>query len=492
MNPLRSKTVYMAMKSFLSALLLCLGSVALSAADSRPNILFCLADDWSWPHAGAYGDPVIRTPTFDRVAREGVRFSYCFSAAPSCSASRSAILTGQYPHRLAEGGDLWSFLPKRYPNYVDLLEQAGYAVGFMRKGWGPGNPAAGGYTRNPGGPRFASLEAFLKTVPAGQPFCFWFASTDPHRPYVRGSGVQAGLKTDHVVVPAMWPDNEVARNDILDYYAKAERFDREVGQMLEVLQAAGRLDNTLVLMTGDNGWPFPRCKANLYDGGTRQPLAIRWPAKVRAGWVCDDFINLMDLAPTFLQAAGLQPPAEMTGRSFLGLLSGAEKPGSRNVVFLERERHASVRAGNLGYPSRAIRTRDFLYIRNFHPDRWPAGDPVAYRDPAFPYGDCDEGPTKSYILAHQEEPAINRLFQLCFAKRPAEELYDVRQDPNELINLADNPAYAASKKELHSQLDQWMRATADPRATSNDDPWDRYPYYGGASSASPQRKSNRP
>jgi N-sulfoglucosamine sulfohydrolase len=467
------------MKSLLAVLLLGLGTVGISAADSRPNILFCLADDWSWPHAGAYGDPVIRTPTFDRVAREGVRFNYCFSAAPSCTPSRAAILTGQYPHRLAEGGNLWGSLPRKYPNYVDLLEQSGYTVGFMRKGWGPGNAAAGGYARNPGGHKFDSLEAFLKTVPAGKPFCFWFASTDPHRPYVPGSGAQAGLKPDRVVVSPMWPDNEVSRSDILDYYAKAERFDHEVGQMLELLQAAARLDNTLVLMTGDNGWPFPRCKANLYDGGTRQPLAIRWPAGVRAGWVCDDFINLMDLAPTFLQVAGLRPPAQMTGRSFLRLLTGAEKPGSRNVVFLERERHANVRAGELGYPSRAIRTREFLYIRNFHPDRWPAGDPSAYLDPPFPFGDCDEGPTKTFILAHQRESADIKFFQLGFAKRPAEELYYVPGDPSELNNLADNPAYATSRNELRARLDRWMRDTADPRAASTDDPWDRYPYYGG-------------
>src|SRR5262249_48595920 len=177
-------------------------------------------------------------------------------------------------------------------------------------------------------------------------------------------------------------------------------------------------------------------KANLYDGGTRQPLAVRWPARVKHGQVSDDFINLMDLAPTFLEAAGLKPTPEMTGHSFLRLLTGKQKSGSRNVVFLERERHANVREGSQGYPIRAIRTRDFLYLRNLRPDRWPAGDPQPYKDPNRPFGDCDDGPTKNYILDHREEPATQKFFELCFAKRPTEELYDLRNDPHQLNNLA--------------------------------------------------------
>src|SRR5438105_273151 len=312
------------------------GLIEVQAAQMRPNILYCLADDWSWPHAGVYGDRLVRTPTFDRVAREGMLFSYCFSAAPSCTPSRAAMLTGQYPHRLEEGSCLWGFLPKKFPVYPDLLAKTGYVIGSTRKGWGPGNFQAGGFARNPAGPRFNNFAEFLKKVPDGKPFCFWFGSNDPHRPYDPGSGAGIGLKTNHVVVPPFWPDTEVSRNDVLDYYRKVERYDREVGELLDLLEKAGQLENTIVVMTGDNGWPFPRCKANLYDGGTRQPLAVRWPAHIKPGQKCDDFINLMDLAPTFLEAAGLKPLPEMTGHSFLGLLTGQEKRGSRKVVFLER------------------------------------------------------------------------------------------------------------------------------------------------------------
>ena len=467
--------------------LLIAGAVA-AAADTRPNILYCLADDWSWPHAGVYGDRVIHTPTFDRVAREGMRFNYCFSAAPSCTPSRAAMLTGQYPHRLEEGSCLWGFLPRKFPVYPDALEKAGYVVGSTRKGWGPGDFRAGGYTRNPAGPTFKDFASFLKTVPDGKPFCCWFGSTDPHRPYTAGTGGAIGLKTNDVVIPPFWPDNGVTRNDVLDYYWKVQRFDREVGELLDLLDQAGKRENTLVIITGDNGWPFPRCKANLYDGGTRQPLAVRWPAKVKPDQVSDDFINLMDLAPTFLEAAGLKPLPEMTGRSFLGLVTGSEKGGSRDTVFLERERHANVRAGDAGYPMRAIRTREFLYLRNFRPDRWPAGDPKAHKDPARAFGDCDDGPSKNYILDHPDEPGMEKYFQLCFGKRPAEELYDLRKDPYQIHNVAGQAEYAAAQKQLRARLDEWMKNTADPRAVKDDDHWDSYPYFGGRSGAKKKSK----
>jgi N-sulfoglucosamine sulfohydrolase len=461
----------------LFASLLLPSPLAQAAANERPNIVFVLADDWSWPHAGVYGDKTIHTPNFDRVAREGMLFNYCFSAAPSCTPSRAAMLTGQYPHGLQEGGNLWGTLPKKYPVYPDLLEKAGYHVGLWGKGWGPGDFRPGGYTRNPAGKPYRSFGEFLKTVPAGEPFCFWFGSHHPHRPYVEGSGAKAGLKIESVYVPPMWPDVPEARNDILDYYESSQQFDSQLGEVLKLLEQTGKLHNTLVLVSGDNGWPFPRGKCNLYDAGTRQPLAVMWPAKIRPGQTCDDFINMMDFAPTFLEAAGVKPPAEMTGRSFLGLLTGAEQPGSRNTVFVERERHANVRQGDLGYPIRAIRTREWLYIRNLKPDRWPAGDPQRWVS-VGPFGDVDNGPTKQFILDHRDDPAYAKFFELSFAKRPAEELYDVRSDPNDLHNLASDPAHRAALQQMRDQLDRWMKETADPMSAGGDDPFDHYAYYG--------------
>lgn len=458
------------------------GVAALSApaaerrpTESRPNLLLCIADDWAWPHAGAYGDPVVRTPTFDRVAREGALFTHAFSAAPSCTPSRAAILTGRFPHQLETGANLYGPLPAKFPVYPDLLEAAGYVVGLTGKGWGPGEFAAGGRTRNPAGPRFRSFEDFLKTVPPDKPFCFWFGSADPHRPYEPGSGAASGLRAEAVRVPPYLPDVAEVRQDILDYYAEVERFDREVAGLLDALERSGRARNTLVVITSDNGWPFPRSKANLYDAGTRQPLAVRWPARVAPGRTVSAFVNLADLAPTFLEAAGLKPPREVTGKSLLPLLAGKPQRG-REAVFLERERHANCRRGNLAYPARALRTKRFLYIRNLAPDRWPAGDPELWHS-VGPFGDCDGSPTKDFILAHRDEPQWRRHFDLAFAKRPAEELYDLESDPDQILNVAERPKYAATLRKLRAELERWMRKTGDPRVRG-DDCFDRYPYSG--------------
>jgi arylsulfatase A-like enzyme len=246
------------------------------------------------------------------------------------------------------------------------------------------------------------------------------------------------------------------------------------------LDQSGRAENTIVVMTSDNGWPFPRAKANLYDAGTRMPMAIRWPAKAQPGWTTDAFINHTDLAPTFLEVAGLEPLPEMTGRSFLDLLTTGVSD-SRDVVLLERERHARCRAGDIGYPIRAIRTREFLYIRNLRPDRWPAGDPdcdgsqVTFSQGIF--GDIDKSPTKWTIIGRRDDKDMAEFFRLSCAKRPGEELYDLLSDPWQLRNVADLPEYIEAKRELRAELDRWMLETSDPRASCDDDHWDQQPFY---------------
>jgi N-sulfoglucosamine sulfohydrolase len=456
--------------------------ISLRAAETnrslRPNILFCIADDWSWPHAGAYADKTVRTPAFDRVAREGALFRNAFCASPSCSPSRAAILTGRAVHQLDEGGNLWGFLPSRFETYPDTLERAGYFVGHMGKGWGPGNFQVGGRTRNPAGPAFRTLEAFLEKKPAGKPFCFWFGSQDPHRPYVRGAGARSGLKPDRVTVPNFWPDTPEVRDDILDYYFEVERWDRDVAALLKLLEGRGELDNTVVFVTSDNGWPFPRCKANLYDGGTHVPLAVRWPQRIKAGTQINSFVNLQDIAPTMLGLAGLVPPSETVGRSLLPLFA-SEKDGGRDLVFLERERHANVRQGDLSYPSRAVRTESFLYIRNLRPERWPAGDPVMWKA-VGEFGDCDAGVVKEVILSPRDQPAMKPFFDLCFSLRPAEELYDLRNDPGQTNNVAGSPRFSGQQKMLRQELDTWMQRTTDPRLNPADDRFEKAPYFGNA------------
>lgn len=458
----------------------------------RPNILFALADDWMWPKAAIGGDKVIQTPTFDRLARSSVLFTNAFVSAPSCSPSRAAMLTGQYHWRLEEGANLSVTLPAKFEVYPDLLEAAGYHVGFTRKGWGPGNETAGGRTRNPAGPRFRDFDAFLAARPKDRPFCFWFGSQDPHRPYEWESGVKSGMKLSDVQVPPYLPDTETVRKDICDYYWKAQRFDRETGELLATLDKMGELEHTLVVISGDNGWPFPRSKATIYESGTHVPLAVCWPGRVAGGRVIEDFVSLSDLAPTFLEAAGLPPRPAMTARSLMSVLgsgkSGRVDPKCDHVL-TGMERHVPCR-GEIrgGYPMRALRNHQFHYIRNFKPDRWPAGDPEACAAPDSPgcgydllakntrvgFADVDAGPTKAHMVLHGNEANVQPLFELAFGKRPERELYDLKKDPWQMHNVAADPAYAEVLRRLDAQLTAELKQTADPRIEGRGDVFDGY------------------
>lgn len=482
----------------LLALLVCpvmaqTGSAAVKPPAARkPNILLLLADDWAWPHASCLGDPVVKTPTFDRLAREGVMFRNAHSADPSCSPSRAAILTGRQPWELREGANLWAYIPVQFEVYPDLLQKAGYFIGLEGKGYGPGVNL--GRPHNAAGPNFKSFAAFLASRPKDEPFCFWFGSHHPHRPYKPGIGMEHGLDPAKVVVPSNLPDNATVRSDICDYYYETEVFDQQCAEILSELEKTGELDNTLIVMTGDNGWPFPRSKANCYDSGTHQTLAVRWGDHVKPARVVNDFISLADLAPTFIEAAGLQPPPAMTARSFLNVLF-SEKSGqvdaSRDHVVTCRERHTDPGRSDgdeqaVGYPIRSIITKDFHYIRNFRSNRWPAGDPARGAWPSFKalatqtyaaFSDVDAGPSKAWIITHDDEPSVKLFFDLAFDKRPARELYDLRKDPHELKNVAEDPAYAATIRQLDTQLTAEMKTAGDPRATGGGDEFDRYPRY---------------
>ena len=456
-------------------------------APQRPNILFAIADDWGWPHAGMYGDPVIQTPAFDRVAREGILFNQAYISSPSCTPSRNAVLTGQYHWRLGPGANLWSTLDPATPVYPLLLEDAGYLIGRFRKSWGPGDISS--WDRHPAGHDYtqSGFAAFMAERPADQPFCFWLGSSDPHRPYDRGSGVRSGIDPEKIQLFECFPDHEVVRSDVADYYYEVQRFDSLVASAIEVLEEYGELENTIIVVTGDHGMPFPRCKSNNYDSGARIPLAVRWGKGVKKpGRVLDDFISTTDLAPTFLELAGLDIPEVMTGLSFANLLAsekeGKVDPDQRSYVLHGKERHVPGQEEYMGgYPVRAIRTHDYLYIRNFKEDRWPSGTPN-YLEAAIPYcwlGDCDNGATKSYMVDHREQDEQHRkLYDLAFAKRPAEELYDCINDPEQHINLAADPDHEEIRDKLSEQLMEQLVATGDPRATGGGDEFDLVPYLG--------------
>ncbi len=460
--------------------LLALGPACRDAGSKkRPNILLLMSDNQSWNHLGCYGDPVVRTPNIDAIAAQGVKFSHAFCAAPSCSPARAGMLTGQDIWRLEEGANLWGILPDKFPFYPDLLETSGYHVGSEGKGWGPGSVADSGRENNQGGKTYASFDKFLQSNTANRPWCYWFSSQNPHRPYDVGSGEASGMDKAKVEVPAYLPDNDDVRGDICDYYREIEAFDSQVGGILATLDASGQRDNTLIVICSDNGWQMPRGLANLYDFGTRIPLIFCWKNHIPQGRTVDDLVNLNDLAPTFLEIAGLPAGKQMTASSLTPLLFSTQSgqiDRTRDFVVTARERHALCRINGKGYPGRALRTRDFLYIRNYEPDRWPAGDPPLY-------GDVDAHmlhypcPTKLYLLAHKDEPEIKPLFDLAFAKRPAEELYDLRRDPDQLNNVAGREAYAGKKTEMRNALNEYLRKTDDPRITGKELVWEKGKYY---------------
>ncbi|MEE3178561.1 MAG: sulfatase, partial [Verrucomicrobiota bacterium] len=314
---------------FYSLTLLCLAA-SLQAADKRPNILLCISDDQSYADTGAAHNRVVKTPAFDRVAREGIHFFNAFCNAPTCGPSRSAILTGQPIWRLEEAGNIHSTLPAKFKTYTELLKDAGYAIGFTGKGWSPGRLEAGGRKTNPAGTEFsrrrlkppfrsmankdyaANFEDFLAQVGKDQPFCFWLGTHEPHRGFDKGAGKRTGKDPARVTVPPIFPDHPIVRNDLLDYFVEIEHFDTMVGRAIATLEKRGRLNNTIVVVTSDHGMPFPRAKASLYDAGTRVPLAIRWPGGIKnPGRGYGRIINLSTLAPTFLEAAGLEVPETM-------------------------------------------------------------------------------------------------------------------------------------------------------------------------------------
>ena len=468
-----------------------------SFAAERPNILFCISDDQSYEHTGANGDRVVKTPAFDRIAREGVRFTHAFCDAPTCGPSRSAILTGQHIWRLKEAGNIHSTLPAEFATYTDMLEESGYFVGATGKAWSPGRLEPGGRTQNPAGKMYEerrkkpphgliankdyaeNFADFLKDRPKGKPFCFWLGTHEPHRGFELGVGKATGKHPSKVRVPAFYPDHPTVRSDYLDYYVEVEYFDNVVAEAISHLEATGELDNTIIVITSDHGMPFPRAKASLYDAGTRVPLAIRWPGGIeKPGRVSEAFVNLSDLAATFLEAAGLEPHPSMTARSMISLLKNRDDDRF-NRALIAMERHDGCRKGGKGFPCRALRKDGFLYIKNYTPERWPAGDPdasVCAR--AIPFGEVDSSPTKSLLMENLYDPKIRPFYDLSFAKQPAEQLYDVGKDPDQVKDVASDPKYAEQRKKMKEELEAHLVETEDPRAIGGEVMWDYYPYYG--------------
>jgi N-sulfoglucosamine sulfohydrolase len=479
----------------LAGILTCRGT----AGAERPNILLAIADDASYPHMGAYGCRWVHTPAFDRVAREGLLFTRAYTPNAKCAPSRACILTGRNSWQLKAACNHIPYFPAEFPTYPEVLSKHGYFVGMTAKGWAPGvavdhqgqerrmagqpfnkqttQPPAREISSNDYAGNFAD---FLAAVPGGMPWCFWYGGLEPHRAYEYGAGVARGHKSlsDIDSVPAYWPDNEVVRNDLLDYAFEIEYFDLHLARMLQLLEQRGELANTLVVVTSDNGMPFPRVKGQAYERSNHLPLAIMWKGRIQSpGRTVDDYVSFIDLAPTFIDLAGLDwnqtGLAPATGKSLTDIFfsdRSGQVTASRDHVLIGKERHDVGRPHDWGYPIRGIVKNGMLYLHNFEISRWPAGNPETG------YLNCDGSPTKTQILDLRRAGANVEFWKLAFGKRVAEELFDVQQDPACLTNLAQDPQYAALKTELHSQLFRELREQADPRMFGQGQVFDEYPY----------------
>lgn len=460
----------------------------------KPNILFAIADDWSYGHAGAYGCRWIKTPAFDRVAQEGLLFTHAYTPCGKCAPSRASIITGRNPWQNKAAANHWCYFPPELKSVVEAMGEHGYFTGMTGKGWAPGIATnVDGQLRQMTGTPFnkrtevpptreistddyaANFRDFLDAVPKNQPWFFWYGGHEPHRPYEYGSGAAKGCGkiSDIDRVPGCWPDNESVRNDLLDYAFEVEHFDRHLGRMLDELKKRGQLKNTLVIVTSDNGMPFPHDKGYAYYNSVHEPLAVMWPAGIlKPGRTIEDFVSFIDYAPTFLDVAGMKKePTGMqpiTGRSLSGIFksqkSGQVEP-QRDHVLIGKERTDVGRPHDQGYPIRGIIKGDLLYVKNFETNRWPGGNPeTGYRD-------TDASPTKTEVLKTQHTPSENLCWGVCFGKLGPDQLFDVRKDQDCLVNLVGTNSFAALQDQLFAEL----KEQGDPRMFGKGNVFDEYP-----------------
>lgn len=511
-----------------------LTALASAAETKRPNILFIFADDWGRFGSMYSGTPpesapagalngLLRTPHLDQLAKQGVLFRNAHVNSPSCTPCRSSLLSGQYFWRTGRGailrGAVWDPAISSYPL---LLRDGGYHIGKSLKVWSPGTPVdapfdgqkhayekagtrmnhfSGAVTKltGEGKPLEAAKEEiydevrgnfrqFIADRENGKPFHYWFGPTNTHRKWVKGSGKKLwNLEPDQLKgkLPAYLPDVPEVREDLVDYLGEVMALDGAIGVLIDELRKTGEYENTLIVVSGDHGPPgFPNGKCNLYTFGTGVSLVMAGPG-IKGGRVVEDFTCLPDLAPTFLEAAGVPVPEVVTGRSLWPVLR-SEKAGlvdaERTWVVTGRERHvAEAREGFLPYPQRALHTRTHLYIINFKPDRYPLGDPGALlaegksipprqlvNDTRAAFPDMDASPTKAWLIGQRDNPEWKAIFERTFGLRPWEELYDLTKDPDQLHNLAADPASQQIRADLETRLLAELKRTGDPRV--GDDP----------------------
>ncbi|MHC4878537.1 MAG: sulfatase family protein [Planctomycetota bacterium] len=434
-----------------------------SAADDRPNILLFTADDLHAGSLGAYGGkPENLTPHLDAFAAESMLFTQAHVNVAICAPCRAVIATGRYSHRSGAMG----FMPARedVPDIVTTLKTAGYHTGILGK-VGHSTPKKSmkwdysfdqkdlGNGRNPA-LYYQRSQVFLEQVrTADKPFYFMVNSHDPHRPYCNPNRLTKGAampsriyKPDEVDVPGFLPDLPGVRAELAMYLNSTRRLDDTFGRVMQALKESGKADNTLVLFITDNGIAVPFAKCNTWFHSTRSPLLVRWPRVVKPGSRNEShFVSVVDFFPTYLAATGAKGPDGLDGHSFLPLLKGETQDG-REHVFTQIDS----KAGGASVPMRCVQNQNFGYIYN------------PFSDGKYWYRNNNEGQTMAAMnQAAATDPAIQDRVDL-FRYRVPEELYNLKQDPDCLHNLIDDPAHAVALKALQDRLVAHMQRTSDP------------------------------
>jgi len=462
--------------------------------DTRPNFLFIISDDQSWQHTSYGGYAAVKTPAFDRIAEEGVYFKNAFVSAPSCTESRSAILSGRHFWQTGSGALLWGQYPEDMPNFVQSLSASGYATISIGKSWGPGIVPKG---VEPTGKRLrkhlkatdeqdgyrgmkgyaAELDEFLQQRGDEAPFFAWVGLFEPHREYLDKKNSRFKQENPPSLWPAFMPDTGRSQKQLSRYLEEIEYGDGEVSQMLQHLEKRKLLENTVVIYTSDNGMPFPGAKGNLYRYGLQVPLAIRWSKKIRpAIRNRDELVSLVDLAPTILELAAVKHDMTFSGQSLLPLMISDKSAGQtwqpRDFVLAGFERHVPDARQDLStYPARAIITPDWFYIRNYQSDRWPMGDPMR-KDGSEGYWDAAVATLKTY-----KNNNIEPFFSELLGKRPPRELYRWADAPGPSHNKASDPQYRDIVQTLDAQLESALVAAKDPGVTDRDYFFKRYGHH---------------
>jgi N-sulfoglucosamine sulfohydrolase len=421
----------------------------------QPNIIWLILDDAS-PTLGCYGDAQAITPNMDGLARGGARFTRAFTHAPVCAPSRSGLVTGMYPTTIGSH-HMRSKLISPPETILSLLRQAGYYVAWPGKtdfNFDPTDPQAQTFNADPPPGSFDSRADWLGAAPPKQPFFAYLNLGVVHESQVRANASQHAKNTARLKrqerqdparmrVPAYWPDTPEVRHDIAQYYDLMTAADYQVGDVLAWLDQYALTDNTVVFLFSDHGRGMPREKRWVYDSGIHVPLVVRWPGQIKPGTVRDDLVTFIDFAPTMLSLAGASVPVRMQGQIFLGDRRARE----RQYVYAARDR-----MDQTSDRIRAVRDKQFAYIRNFYPER-----PYAQR---IPYN--EENPTMRVWRRLSEEEKLSGPPALFFAPtKPREELYDTQADPDEIHNLAADPKYQKVLARMRRELDHWVKKTRD-------------------------------